>query len=191
MLGLAVAGVVVFYRRRTPRIGGAASSAAVALTTGSCWARVWRHATFTHQQTPLSGSEASQRRCHETEDEGKPRPPIYGGRLTLGHEVDSSAIGKTPRPLEADQHIHRPHEVDGLEVLPAAVLVGNSLAIAATVIEIQHARNRVHPQTVHVIHSQPEHCVRQQETADFVATVVRHLRAPIGMLILARVGMLV
>ena len=104
--------------------------------------------------------------------------------------MDSSATVKTPGHL-VRQLIEAPQEVDGLQVLVAAELVGNPLAGLARVIQVQHGGHRVHAQAVDVVLLQPEQRVGDQEGAHLVAAVVEDQRAPLAMLALARIGMLV
>ena len=89
------------------------------------------------------------------------------------------------------QLVEAPQEIDGLQVLVAAVLVGDPLAGLARVIEVQHGGDGVHAQAVDVILLQPEQRVRDQERAHLVAAVVEDQGAPVAMLALARIGVLV
>ena len=89
------------------------------------------------------------------------------------------------------QFVEAAQEIDGLQVLVAAVLVRNPLAGLARVVEVQHGGHGIHAQAVDVILLQPEQRVRDQERAHFVAAVVEDQRAPVAMLALARVGVLV
>ncbi len=82
-------------------------------------------------------------------------------------------------------------EVDGFEVLAAAVAVRHPLAFFAAVVEVQHRGDRIDAQAVDVVLVEPEQGVGEQEVADFVAAVVEDHRAPVGMLALARVGVFV
>ena len=82
-------------------------------------------------------------------------------------------------------------EVDGFEVLAAAEAVGNPLAFLAAVVEVQHRGDGIDAQAVDVVLVEPEQGVGEQEVADLVAAVVEDHRAPVGMLALARVGVLV
>src|SRR5207247_2010800 len=82
-------------------------------------------------------------------------------------------------------------KTDRLEVLASSERVRNPLPFLARVVQIQHRRDRVHAQAVDVILLEPEQCIRQQETADFVASVVENERPPVGMLALTRIRVLV
>ena len=62
------------------------------------------------------------------------------------------------------QFVEALQEVDGFQILAAAVSVGNPFARLARVIEIQHGRDGVHAQAVDVKLAQPVQRVRQQET---------------------------
>ena len=120
----------------------------------------------------------------------KPRPPTYVGRLTDGHEVDSSATVMDPgcsacvsvlscRTKSMASRFSRPPK-----------RFGTHCPALPRVVEIQHRRDRVDPQPVGVVLVQPEQRVRQEEVADFVAPVVEDQRAPVAMLPLPWIGVL-
>ena len=93
--------------------------------------------------------------------------------------------------LGVDDGVELAQELDGLEVLPAAELVGHPLPFLAGVVEVEHRRHRVDPQAVDVQLLDPVQGVGQQEVADLVAPEVEDQRAPVGVLALAGVGVLV
>ena len=68
-----------------------------------------------------------------------------------------------------------------VEVLAAAELVRDPLALVARVVEVQHRRDRIDPDPVDVVLAQPEQRARDQEVADLVAPEVEHQRAPVRM----------
>ena len=78
-----------------------------------------------------------------------------------------------------------------LEVLAAAVLVGDPLARLARVVEVEHRGDGVHPQAVDVVALEPEQRVGDQEVGDLAPAVVEDPRAPVGVLAQARVVVLV
>ena len=80
-------------------------------------------------------------------------------------------------------------EVDGLEILASAKLVGNPFSLLARVIEIQHRSHGIHAQSIDMIFVEPEHGARHQKTAHLAAPVVEDESFPIGMKALPRVGM--
>jgi len=82
-------------------------------------------------------------------------------------------------------------EADGRQVLVAAVLVGHPLPCLAPEVEVDHRRDGVYAQRIHVIRLQPEQGVADQEVAHLIAGVVEDVRAPVRVLALARVGVLV
>ena len=106
-----------------------------------------------------------------------------GGRL-LGRRDD-------PGLAAVDHLVELLEERDRVEVLAAAELVRDPLALAARVVEVQHRGDRVDPDPVDVVLAQPEQRVRDQEVADLVAAEVEHERAPVGVRAAARVGVLV
>ena len=81
-------------------------------------------------------------------------------------------------------------ELDCLQVLIAAVLIGYPLAVALTVIKIQHRGHGVHTDTVDMVFLDPEKSIGDQEVPDFILTVVKDLRSPVRMLSDPRVRML-
>ena len=82
-------------------------------------------------------------------------------------------------------------ELDGLQILVAAVYVGQPLAGLAVVVQIEHGGHRVHPQAVHVVLLQPEHGRGEQEGAHLGPAEVEHVGAPLLMLPLPGVGVFV
>src|SRR2546421_11534069 len=82
-------------------------------------------------------------------------------------------------------------KIDRRNILATAELVGNPCAAAPSVVQVKHCGDGVHAQAVGMILVEPEHGVAQQEIVNFPAAIVEDERAPVGMLSLARVGMLV
>src|ERR1700693_152548 len=82
-------------------------------------------------------------------------------------------------------------EVDGVEILASAKLVGNPFTLLAGVVEIKHGSDGIHAQAVDVIFVEPEHGARHQEAAHFGAAIVENVGLPVGMESLARVGVLI
>ena len=95
------------------------------------------------------------------------------------------------REIAADRDVELAQELDRLEVLAPAVVVGNPLAGLAAVVEVQHRRHGVHAQAVDVVAVHPEQRVGDEEVAHLVPAVVEDLGAPVGVLALPRVGVLV
>ena len=65
--------------------------------------------------------------------------------------------------------------------------VAEPLARFASVIEIQHGRHGIDPQSIDVELLDPVQRVRQQEIADFVARVVEDVRPPLGVIAQSRI----
>ena len=82
-------------------------------------------------------------------------------------------------------------ELDGLQILLAAVDVGHPGPVLTAVVQVQHGGHRVHPQAVGVVLLQPEHGVGEEEGAHLVPAQVKDLGAPVGVLPLPGVGVLV
>ena len=111
---------------------------------------------------------------------GDARP---GGRL-LGdrHDAGDALVGRGVDLLQ---------ERDRLEVLAAAVLVGQPLAGLARVVEVEHRGDGVDAQPVDVELLEPVQRVGDQEVAHLAAAEVEDERAPVRLLAAARVGVLV
>ena len=71
------------------------------------------------------------------------------------------------------------------------MLVRHPLAGLAGVVEVEHRGDGVDAEPVDVELLEPEQRIRDQEVAHLVSAVVEHQGAPVGMLALARVGMLI
>ncbi len=121
----------------------------------------------------------------------KPRPPCSVGRETAGHAVELLGDHQHPGVGSVGGLVQLLEEVDGIEVLAAAELVGHPLALVARVVEVEHRRHPVHPQPVDVVLLQPEQRVGDEEVADLVAPVVEDERAPLLVRPPARVLVLV
>ena len=111
-----------------------------------------------------------------TRDEG-PRRRFLGDRLSVWL-------------LFENLDVESPQEIDRLQVLPAAELVRDPLALLARVIEIEHRGDRVHPEPVGVIAVEPAERAAQQKAADLVASIVEDRAAPVRVHSESRVGVL-
>ena len=121
----------------------------------------------------------------------KPRPPAVDGpgdhgpgRRLLGDRLD---VGEGA----VDGLVEAPEEGDGLEVLAAAVVVGDPLPRLAGVVEVEHGGHGVDAQAVGVVAVEPEEGAADEELADLVAAVVEDGALPVGVEALARVLVLV
>ena len=106
-----------------------------------------------------------------------------GGRF-FGDRLD---VGEGP----VGHFVEAPDEAQGLEVLAAAVAVGDPLPRLAGIVEVEHGGHGVDPQAVGVVAVEPEHGAADEELADLVAAVVEDGALPVGMEALARVLVLV
>ena len=95
------------------------------------------------------------------------------------------------RVAAQDSRIALLQERNGFQVFLAALYVLFPLAIAAVVIEIQHAGHCVHTQAVHMVLLNPEQRTGYQEAFHFRHTKVEHHGAPLFMLTAAGVGVLI
>ena len=119
----------------------------------------------------------------EATEIGRPRHHRPGGRF-LGDQLHVGV-------LAVGQFVELAQEADRLQVLAAAVAVGDPLAFLARVVEVEHRRDAVHAQAVEVVFVEPHQRAREQERAHLVAPVVEDGRVPFRVEALARVGMLV
>ena len=120
-----------------------------------------------------------------------PRPPASTGP---GHPAPGRRLlgdGEHAGDVAVHDRVHLLQEGDGLEVLAAAVAVGDPLAVLARVVEVEHRGHGVDPQAVDVHLLQPVAGAGDEEVAHLVAPEVEHERAPVGVLALAGVGVLV
>ena len=86
----------------------------------------------------------------------KPSPPRYGGRVTCGQAVDSSAMVITPGKFRVRDVVEFFQKFNRLEVFAPAELVGDPLARLARVIEVKHRGHGIHAQAVDVEPVAPE-----------------------------------
>jgi hypothetical protein len=105
-----------------------------------------------------------------------------GGLLGDGLDAGERAVGGL---------VHLPQEVDGLQVLPAAVHVGDPLPGLAGVVEVEHGGHPVHAQPVGVVAVEPEEGAAHEERAHLVPAVIEDEAVPVGVEALAAVGVLV
>ncbi len=88
------------------------------------------------------------------------------------------------------ERVELTQEINRVEVLTPAEPVGHPLPFLARVVQVQHGRDGIHSEPIHVILLQPEQRVREQEIADLVSAVVEDQRAPVAVLSLTRILML-
>ena len=104
-----------------------------------------------------------------------------GGLLGDHHNV---------RMIGQDVLVEQPQEVNGLEVLTAAVDVRPPFALPV-VVQIQHGSDRIYAQAVHVEFLDPEHRRGEQQVSRGDLAVVEYARAPFLVLHLERIGVFV
>ena len=121
----------------------------------------------------------------------KPSPPWSAGLETLGQEVELLGDHQDPGKPGVQDRVGVLQELDRLEILVAAIDVRNPAAPRARIVEVEHRGDGIHAQSVEVIHLQPEQRVGDEEVFHLVPAVVEDQGAPVGMLALARVGVLV
>ena len=72
-----------------------------------------------------------------------------------------------------------------------AVDVWRPTAIFAAIVEVQHRRDRVHAQAVHMELAQPERSRGKEKALHLAAAIVEHTRSPALVLALIGVGVFV
>src|SRR4029077_7122266 len=82
-------------------------------------------------------------------------------------------------------------ERNRFEIFTAAKWVRNPFAGLTRVVEIEHGRDGVHAETVHVVLIHPEESVRGQIILNFVSAVIENECAPIGVCAAAWISVLV
>ena len=82
-------------------------------------------------------------------------------------------------------------EVNGFQVFIIPVFVGHPLAVLLAVIQVQHRRHCVHPETVHMKFFNPVQSIGNQEIPHLIAPIIKDLRAPVRMFPLPGVRMLI
>ena len=94
-------------------------------------------------------------------------------------------------PLNAHHLVQALQEADRLQVLASAVHIGNPFARLAAVVAVQHRGHGVDAQPVDAETFQPVQRVADQEVAHLGAAQVADQRVPVGVVALARIGVLV
>ena len=110
--------------------------------------------------------------------DARPGGGLLGDRDDPGHPLVCRGVGLL-------EQAHR------LEVLAAAVDVGDPLAVLAGVVEVEHRGDAVDPQAVDVELLHPVDRVGHEEVAHLHPAEVEDVGAPLGVPALARVGVLV
>ena len=77
--------------------------------------------------------------------------------------------------IEMLDHLH------GFQVLLAAIHIGNPFTVIFTIIQIQHACHRIHPDTIRMVFFHPEQSVGNQIVGHLGTTVIINQRTPVRM----------
>ena len=120
----------------------------------------------------------------------KPRPPAKVGADTPDQAVlfgdhERAGMGAIDFGVGALQ------ELDGFEVVVAAELVGYPLPRLARIVEVEHRGDRIDAKAVDMELLEPVERVVDEEGRHFLAPKIVDRRVPVGMVALARIGMLV
>ena len=82
-------------------------------------------------------------------------------------------------------------ELDSVEVLISAVLVGKPLSFLLAVVQIQHGSNGVNADSVDMVLVDPVVDVGDQEVGNLILRQIEDPGAPVGMLSAARIGIFI
>ena len=77
--------------------------------------------------------------------------------------------------------VHVFEEFNGLQVLVAAELVGQPLAVLLTIVQIQHGCHRIYPDAIHMEFPKPEQNIGDQEILHLIFPIVENLGSPVRM----------
>ena len=121
----------------------------------------------------------------------KPSPPTSVGRETPGKAVEFLGDGDGAGEASIDEFVRPPEECDRLAVLLAAVRVGQPLAFAARIVEVEHRGDGVDAQTIDMEPVDPVEGVAIEEVRHLVPTEIVDRSVPVGMEAPARIGVLV
>lgn len=80
---------------------------------------------------------------------------------------------------------------DRFQILISPVFVRNPLPLFPGVVQIEHRRNCIHPEPVHMKTVQPVQRTADQKAAHLVASEIENIRSPVLLLSLPRIRMLV
>jgi hypothetical protein len=95
----------------------------------------------------------------------KPSPPSLASPVTRGHAVDSSAIASASGKSVRIPGSEIAQERDRVEVLAPAEAVRDPLALLSRVVEVEHRRDRIEADAVHVVATQPPRGTRREESS--------------------------
>src|SRR4030095_11056370 len=133
-----------------------------------------------------------ERIVHPTHIPFEPEPEAAGIDRT-GHHRPSGGFfrdGLDIRKALVDGAVELLEELNGLDVLSAAVAVRDPFAALARVIEIEHRSHGIDAQAVGMILIEPEERVADKKTTHLMAAVVKNITLSLRVKSLARVGML-
>src|SRR5688500_10087884 len=121
----------------------------------------------------------------------KPQPAEIG---RLGHTRPCRRLlGNREDTWMVLMHLHVKflEESDGLQILVAAILVGNPFALLTRIIQIQYGRDGIDPQSVNMISIKPKQGAVEQEVPHLHPTEVKNAAVPLWMVAQTRIFMIV
>ena len=114
--------------------------------------------------------------------EVKAKPVVFGLRGDLGPCCGFLGDGKEAGMCAMNDGIEMLEELDRVEVLISAVLVGQPLAVLLAVVKIEHGSNCIDTNTVNVEFPDPVENIRDQEIADLMLAEIENTGAPVRVL---------
>jgi hypothetical protein len=123
--------------------------------------------------------------------EGEPEATVTHRRRDAGPGRGLLGDRHASRRFRLHRLVELLQELDGFEILAAALPVAQPLSGLPAVVQIQHRRDGIDPQAVHVELVEPVHRVGDEEVPHLRPAVVEDQRAPIGMFAESRVLVLV
>src|SRR5690606_3093258 len=99
--------------------------------------------------------------------------------------------GKGAREVMVNPAIGFAEEIEGLQVFPSAMAVGNPISRFTGIIEVEHRSDGINADSINVISLKPGKYATEEEAGHLVATVIKDQRPPILVKTLAGVGMFI
>src|SRR5689334_5037092 len=81
-------------------------------------------------------------------------------------------------------------KIDGIQVFAPTILVGNPFTLFSGVVQIEHGRDGIHAQSVHMINIHPHQSAAHQEAAHLIAPIVEDVASPVRMKALPGISVL-
>ena len=89
-----------------------------------------------------------------------------------------------------DLLVEAAQKCDGLQILPATILVGDPLTLPTGVVQVQHRGYCVQAKPIHMIFIQPEEGTTNEKPSNLIAAIIEDEAIPIGVDSFTRIGVL-